>query len=209
MSRRKSDFSLYMKRLPNGVQIISLSIEKTNHVAFTVGVRVGSRDDPPDGLGMAHLQEHMIMTMTEKRPRTEILHHDLDALGGVSNMFTYADRTTLTMNVIPEDVSRASELIFDILKNAKWNSTQLACEKNGIISELNENTDQPEEYNDALLGEMLFEGSSLAHNAEGSAKSVASITNRDLRAFRDAHYHGGNIVVCVVGAISRRDVLAS
>ncbi len=206
MSRQKSDFSLYKKTLPNGVQIIILSMEKANYVAFTVGIHAGSRDDPPDGHGTAHLLEHMIMTMTEKRPRTEILHRDLDAVGGASNMFTHADKTTLTMNVIPEDVPRATELIFDIIHNAKWNSAQLACEKNGIISELNENADNPEEYNATLLGGMLFEGSSLAHNAEGTAKSVATILSRDLRTFKDAHYCGANIVVCVVGAISRRDV---
>lgn len=206
MSHKKPDFSLYAKTLPNGVQLIALSMEKANYVAFTVGIRGGSRDDPRDKPGTAHFLEHMTLVMTKKRPRTRTLLRALDAVGGASNMLTYADKTTLTMNVIPEDVPRAAELIFDIVHNAKWNSTQLACEKNGIISELNENADNPEEYNGVLLSEMLFEGSSLAHNAEGSAKSVAAITHRDLQAFKDMHYCGANIVICVVGAISKRDI---
>lgn len=206
MSRSKSDFSLYDKTLPNGVRIIALSMAKADYVSFAVGISAGSRDDPPGRDGTAHLLEHMMMTTTASRPKTRMLYGEFDALGGASNMLTNVDCTQLNINVIREDMPRAAELVFDVLKNARWNRKQLALEKGVIISELQEDDDDPEQSNNSRLGMMLFEGSPLEHRAEGNARSVTSITNSELHAFRDAYYCGENIVVCIAGAISRRDV---
>lgn len=206
MLQRKTNFSLYTKELPNGVKIVVLPMRGASYVSFAFGIRVGSRHDPPNSHGIVHLLEHMMMTTTPARPKTKLLYRDFDALGGSSNMYTYSDYTMLVINVIPEDVPCAADLAFDILKNAKWNSAQLASEKEAIISELNGNDDDPDYYNGKTLATLLFEGSSLAHRAEGSAKSVISISNRALHAFKDAHYCGANLVVCITGAISRNAV---
>lgn len=206
MSRKNPHSSLYQKELSNGVQIIALPMRNVSYVSFAFGIRVGSRHDPPNDHGIAHLLEHMMMTTTTSRPKTKLLYRDFDALGGSSNMYTSSDYTLLVINIIPEDVPLAAELAFDILKNAKWNSAQLASEKEVISSELKGNDDDPDHYNGNALANMLFEGSSLAHRAEGSIKSVTSITNRTLHAFKNVHYCGANLVVCVAGAISRSDV---
>ena len=116
MSKRRLETSLYTEELSNGVRVLALPMENTSTVSIVVAIRVGSRHDPPNGHGMAHLLEHMMMTTHANRPSLNSLHRELDSLGGESNAFTDKDNTMLTIEVRPQDVPRAIGIVLDIVQ---------------------------------------------------------------------------------------------
>lgn len=78
--------------LDNGLRVRLEPIEGPRTVAVAVGFRAGSRDDPPDRPGLAHLTEHLSVEVSG-------LSHGLDtfglveAVGGITNATTDEEAT--------------------------------------------------------------------------------------------------------------------
>jgi zinc protease len=87
--------------LPNGLQIYSVEDHSTPTVALQVWYHVGSKDDPKDRSGFAHLFEHMMFKGNEHLTPDAI--EDLtENVGGENNAFT-AEDVTVYHEVVPSN----------------------------------------------------------------------------------------------------------
>ncbi|MEO6487751.1 MAG: pitrilysin family protein [Thermoanaerobaculia bacterium] len=80
------------RTLQNGLQVYSVEDHSTPTVTIQVWYRVGSKDDPPNRSGFAHLFEHMMFKSTKNMP-AEMLDRLTEDVGGWNNATTFDDST--------------------------------------------------------------------------------------------------------------------
>ena len=80
------------RTLANGLRVVSLQDNSSPTVSVQVWYNVGSKDDPPDKSGFAHLFEHLMFKST-KNMRSEMFDRLTEDVGGENNASTSDDRT--------------------------------------------------------------------------------------------------------------------
>ena len=78
--------------LPNGLEFYSVADHSSPTVAVQVWYRVGSKDDPAQRSGFAHLFEHMMFKGNEHLT-PDAFENLTENIGGENNAFTAADMT--------------------------------------------------------------------------------------------------------------------
>ncbi|MDX1605053.1 MAG: insulinase family protein [Candidatus Competibacterales bacterium] len=85
--------------LDNRLQVLLVSDPETDKAAAALALEVGSIDDPPDHLGLAHFLEHMLFLGTEKYPEPGEYKDFLAAHGGSHNAYTAYEHTNYFFEV--------------------------------------------------------------------------------------------------------------
>src|SRR6267154_6818373 len=89
------------RTLPNGLRVLSAPDRSSPTVAIQVWYHVGSKDDPQNRSGFAHLFEH-IMFKSTKNMKSEMMDRLTEDVGGFNNAFT-ADDVTVYFEVVPSN----------------------------------------------------------------------------------------------------------
>lgn len=163
-----------------------------------VFIDAGTRDDPSDRPGLAHFVEHTIFKGTQRR-RAWHINCRMETVGGEVNAFT-AKEETFVYAVGPAGcLSRAADLVADLVSSATFPKRDIDIERNVVCDEIDSYRDTPAEavYDD--FEDAIFAGSQLGHNILGTRNSVELIESADCRAFVDRLYTPGRMVFFYIG----------
>jgi len=161
-------------------------------------INAGTRDEDPKENGLAHFIEHTIFKGTRKRKSYHILTR-LESVGGELNAFTTKEETCIYATVLNEHLTRALELIADIILNSTFPANELRKEQEVILDEINSYKDSPAEEIYDVFEENLFHGHSLGMNILGTPEHLKSFDKERIIRFLNAHYRAGNMVLCIIG----------
>ena len=190
--------------LPNGIKIITDPFPHVNSVSIHVFIKVGSRSEVDTNSGVAHFLEHMVFKGTENRKSSEILK-EFDDIGGCFNAYTSRETTCYYTTVLKKDISKALELISDMLINSVFDVSEIESEKLVVLQELARSCDDP----DDLLYDKYFETiypSSFGAPILGNEDTINNF-NRDLLFdFFRKNYVAGNTIVSVSGDVDHKEV---
>lgn len=89
------------RTLANGMRVLSVVDKSSPTVAINVWYHVGSKDDPDQRSGFAHLFEH-IMFKSTKNMKAEMMDRLTEDVGGNNNAFT-ADDVTVYFEIVPSN----------------------------------------------------------------------------------------------------------
>ena len=114
INKSPADKAIYQAiRLANGMEVLLISDEKANKSLMSVGLPIGSMEDPVSQQGLAHYLEHMILMGSKAFPETNSLDGFLNKNGGYNNAYTASDRTIYYLevnnNAFDEAVARLSD----------------------------------------------------------------------------------------------------
>ncbi len=163
-----------------------------------VAVDVGSRDDPADRHGLAHFVEHTIFKGTTHRRAWHILNR-MERVGGELNAFTTKD-TTMLYSVFPANhLSRAIELIADMVRYSTFPTVEVERERDVVAEEIASYRDTPAEaaYDD--IEDMVFAGSPLGHNILGDTEALSRCEAQHCKDFLKRLYTPRSMVLFVMG----------
>jgi len=191
----------YSLTLPNGIRCVHRRTKSAAaYCALTIGS--GSRDELPEEYGIAHFTEHCLFKGTAHR-RAYHINCRLENLGGELNAFTTKEETVVHATTLKGDYSKAVELIHDIIFNSRFPEVEIEREKEVVLEELYSFRDAPTEQVFDDFEELIFDGSSLAHNILGTKKSVHRFSRETITGFTARTYNTDQMVFSSVGNISR------
>jgi zinc protease len=193
--------------LPNGVVVISQEHRASDVVAVQLWLRVGGRDEAPEELGLSHYLEHMLFKGTPTRPPGSI-DAELEGLGGNSNAFTSYDFTHYDVVVPVSGLRAAAALLADIAVNAAFVPAELESEKKVVFEEMKLTEDDPERFLTRRLTEVAYVAHPYGRPILGTRELVRSLTRDTLNAYYTKHYVPSNMVLVVVGAVTRAEARA-
>lgn len=184
--------------LTNGLQVIHRRTPGAAAGYFGVTVRAGSRDEQDGLFGLAHFVEHTLFKGTDKRSSWHILNR-MEAVGGELNAFTSKEETTVYTVFPAGQLTRATELVADLLLNSRFPTAELQREREVVADEIDSYLDQPGEAVFDDFDDLLFAGSSLGHNILGTSVDLARFGSDDCRRWLDRWYTADNMVAFYSG----------
>jgi len=193
-------------QLENGLRILSEQMEGVQSVSIGVWIGVGSRHDPVNQSGLAHLLEHMTFKGTVHRTAYEIAV-SLEALGGHLNAFTEKEFTCYWALVLDRDLKEAVDVLADIVQSALLSESDLKNEKRIILEEIRNLEDMPEDLLHEYFLRMVFQDHPIGNPILGTLSSVKAIRQSDLISHRARHYAFQNTVIAAAGKVDHEKLV--
>ncbi len=185
--------------LSNGLRLLFVSRPYDSVEYFGVVVDAGSRDDSDGCHGLAHFVEHTMFKGTQKRKSWHIINR-MESCGGELNAFTTKESTTIYSVSPAGNLSRAVDLIGDLVINSQFPIHELDKERDVVADEIRSYRDIPSEavYDD--FEDLLFAGSDLGHNILGNEAALKTFDSVSCQRFISRLYTQPNMVVFYSGA---------
>ncbi len=201
------DHELSYQTLANGLRVVCEHRPGASAEYFGIVVMAGSRDESPLQYGLAHFVEHTIFKGTKRRKAWHILNR-MEAVGGELNAYTTKEETYIYSQFPKGNLTRAVELIFDLVSDSQFPQKQLDLEREVVSDEISSYLDSPSEavYDD--FEDMIFSGSGLGHNILGNEMTLKSFDSIGCRDFLAKYYVAGNMVAFYSGAMSENRALS-
>lgn len=196
-----------VKRMANGIRVITERMEGVRSVALGVWIDNGSVRERGAEAGASHFIEHMVFKGTDKRSAEQIAI-DMDAVGGNLNAFTSKECTCYYAKVLDEHLSVACDILSDIVLHSTFDEGELKKEQGVIVEEILMTEDSPEDLSTETAGELFFEGDPLASPILGTRKTVTSFTRKSLLDYKHRHYLPNNIVIACAGNLDEEALYA-
>ena len=185
--------------LENGLRVIHLP--STSQVVYCgIGIKAGSRHEEKGEEGVAHFCEHVSFKGTTQRSALQILNC-LESVGGDLNAFTNKEDTVFYAAILKEHLSRAVDLLTDIVFNSVYPEQEMEHEVDVICDEIESYNDTPAELIYDEFENMVFKGHPLGHNILGTRKKVKSYTAIHARRFTNRYYRPENAIFFAYGDI--------
>ncbi len=179
-----------------------------------LAIRAGSVDEVGPSTGLAHFVEHMLFNGTEKFPENElidVLRSFGAAFGADINAYTSYDETVylLTVPNAEESVEAGLNVLEQWLSHATFDPDQVVAERGVVLDEWRVRTQSTSGRLFDLAERMYLAGTAYdGRSPIGSADSISSMTDSELRAYYDAWYRPDNAAIVVVGDIDASDIEA-
>ena len=196
-----------LTELGSGLQVITEAMPSVRSVALGLWVRTGSRDEEPVQAGLSHFLEHLLFKGTPRRSAIEI-SEQLDGMGASANAATGKESTHLFARFLDEHTDEAFELLAEMLTEPTLPVEEVDSEREVILEEIAMYEDEPQDRVHDVLAEAIFGDYPLGRRVLGSAEVIASVPVRDIRAYHDARYTAGNVVVAAAGHVDHGQVVA-
>src|SRR5690606_38228907 len=126
--------------LDNGLRVATDPMATVDTVSLGIWVGVGTRNEPKEINGDAHLLEHMAFKGTERRSARDIAV-EIEAVGGHLNAYTSREQTAYYAKVLAEDLPLAVDIIADILQHSTFDEEELARERAVVLQEIGQAED--------------------------------------------------------------------
>jgi predicted Zn-dependent peptidase len=161
-----------------------------------VAVEYGSNHEPEEIAGVAHYLEHMLAGGSTKRIHQS---RSIEDSGGILDFYTDHEHMMSTMDILPEELPEAAEVISDLLFSADFEEEKFGRERKIILNELAEALDDPTERVEELLMQSLFKNHPVRRPVGGYPKTVKQLTLKQLREAQSANYVPGNMILVLAG----------
>jgi predicted Zn-dependent peptidase len=172
-------------------------------LGFWIGT--GSRAESEAEAGLSHLLEHLLFKGTTSYSSLEI-DQLFDTMGAEINAGTGRETTSLYARVLDEHLPRAFAVMAEMVFAPAL--TDIDSEREVILEEIAMYEDDPQEKVFDILGEAVFGAHPLGRAIIGYAAVVADTPAAGIRAFHDARYVPGNVVIAAAGAVDHDALVA-
>jgi zinc protease len=169
---------------------------------------VGSKDEPRDARGTAHMFEHMMFKGTE-HVRPEEHARMIDELGGDTNAFTAWDVTGFHDTLPREHLDFAVQLEAERMRGLLFRKSMIQREVEVVKQEKRMRDQSPLSRAVDELSALAFTRHPYAWSAAGEPAELDQLTPESLKAFYDAYYQPNNAALVVVGDVTEADVKAA
>jgi predicted Zn-dependent peptidase len=180
------------------VRIVTEAMPSVRSVTLGFWIGTGSRAESESEAGLSHLLEHLLFKGTGSFSSLEI-DQIFDTMGAEINAGTGRETTSLYARVLDEHLPRA----FDVMAEMVFapSLSDIDSEREVILEEIAMYEDDPQEKVFDILGEAVFGAHPLGRAIIGYAPVVADTPAEDIRAFHDARYVPGNVVIAAAGNV--------
>ena len=187
------------RTLANGLRVLSAPDHSSPTVAIQVWYHVGSKDDPQNRSGFAHLFEH-IMFKSTKNMKSEMMDRLTEDVGGFNNAFTNDD-VTVYFEVVPSNYLET--LIWaeaDRLSGLNVDDANFKSEREVVKEEFRQSVLAPP-YGRLfyLLQAKSFVEHPYKRPTIGSIEDLDAASLKDVQEFHSTYYRPDNATLVVVG----------
>lgn len=191
---------LRVTTLPNGLRVVSENMPHLATVAVGVWFNVGTRNEPIEKNGVAHLLEHMLFKGTSRRTAQQI-SEAIENVGGHSNAYTARDVTAYYLRLLHQDLPLGIDVLADMLQHSVFDPLELAREQQVIIQEIGQAEDTPDDIIFDHLQQAAYGPVPMGLPILGQPDVIAALQSADVAAYAQNVYTANQAVLAVAGRV--------
>lgn len=191
--------------LPNGLRVLYLPKPSANTAQLSIAVEYGSNSEIEAEAGSAHFLEHMLAGGSDKRIQQS---RSIESYGGSLNFYTDREYTMSFVDVLPESLPQASQVLSELLFDNAFEEEKFESERNIILNELAEVSDDPTEQIDELMLKNLFKTHPIRRPIGGYPKTINQLNLHQLETIQKAAYEPQNMILMLMGNLSDNQIQA-
>ncbi|MFJ5549160.1 M16 family metallopeptidase [Streptomyces sp. NPDC093225] len=166
------------------MSLIPVIDERLRTTSLCLAVAAGSRDDPADRGGAAHLLEHLVMSVPMAGGAS--FSERVERLGGRTNAETGLEQMLYYAQVHADDADEVASLLLRAFTAPDFTTAALDDEREVVFQELAAAAADPADVvQDAVLA-ALFPGHPLGRPVGGDPEQLRAVTLADVRAAHTA-----------------------
>ncbi len=193
--------------LHNKLRLLTTHMPGMRSASIGFFFTVGSRYETNSLAGISHFIEHMLFKGSQHYPSARLISEAIEGVGGVFNGSTGKELTSYTARVPAEQLPIVLNVLADMIRNPLFDANEIEKERSVIIEELSATRDDPQEWVNLLVDEVMWPGLPLGRDDAGFVETVAQIQRQQLLDYLDEHYRPGSLVISVAGNIDHAQVL--
>jgi len=199
--------SLVITELDNGLRIATDTMNDAESVVVGAWVGVGTRHEPWNANGVAHLVEHMMFKGTKSRSAYAI-SSAIENKGGDMNAHTSREETAYYARVLPEEAENAIDVISDMLLRSVLDPKELERERQVVIQEIGHDIDSPEDHVYDLMYQTALPNQKMGRSILGTTNVIAKLPRLALEKYIKQYYVASNMVLVATGKIEHKDFVS-
>ena len=194
-------------RLANGMRIVTDRMESVETVSIGVWVDVGTRHEPAEINGVAHLLEHMAFKGTKQRSALDIAA-EIEAVGGHVNAYTSREHTAYYAKVLKADIGLAVDILADILQHSTFDPAELERERTVILQEIGQAQDTPDDIIFDLFQERAFPDQPMGQPVLGRPDIIKRLDRDRVSGYQRGTYAAPGMLLVAAGNVLHEQLVA-
>ncbi len=192
---------------PNRLRLLTTHIPGMRSASVAFFFAVGSRYEQNHLSGVSHFIEHMLFKGSKSYPTARHISEAIEGVGGVFNGSTGKECTAYTARVPAECLSVVIETLSDMIRNPLFDSAEIEKERGVIIEELRATQDDPQEWVNLLIDEVMWPTLPLGRDDAGSVETVSQLQRQQMLDYLTAYYRPNSLVISIAGNIDHQQVI--
>ena len=195
------------RTLANGLRVIVARSSDLPLVTAELTVRSGAAVDPTGRAGASSMMADLLTEGTTTRSSVEI-SSQTEALGADLSAGSGWEASSVTLNVMPQNLKSALALMADVTLNPAFAQEELDRVRDQGLDGFSVALKRPGTVAGFLSAPIIYAGSPYGHVAGGTPGSLPKLTRADLLAIHDTWWRPDNAVLVIVGALTPEEGFA-
>jgi predicted Zn-dependent peptidase len=186
--------------LSNGFRVATDRMDSVETASIGVWCGVGTRNEPAEHNGVAHLLEHMAFKGTKRRSARDIVV-EIEDVGGFLNAYTGREQTAYYAKVLAGDVPLVVDILADILQHSVFDAEELSRERAVVLQEIGQAEDTPDDIIFDHFQEIAFPAQGMGRPVLGRAEIVRDLPRDVVAGYMASRYRAEQMVLAAAGQV--------
>lgn len=193
--------------LDSGLNVLVVPLAVPS-VTVAYAVKTGSKNEAPAEAGVSHFLEHFVFKGTKKYPSSKQVMRAMDSIGAEHNAGTGKESTTYWVKTAASNLSKAVEMIGELVCRPLLPANLLDQEKGTILQEMAMIEDHPMSKIGERFETLIFgAGTPLGRDIIGTQETISGMRLENLVDYRNRRYRADNSVLVVAGGVKAEEIL--
>lgn len=196
------------KTLSNGLRVFVVTDHRNPAVAARLVIlSAGAIQDPPGAPGVAQMTASLLTQGTAQRSAQQIAE-GIDFVGGTLNAAAGKDSTTVTLNIVRQDLTTGLDLMSDVVLHPAFQADEVERQRQQFLSNLTVEYADPDYLSTLVLARAIYGDSPYGLPADGTPDTLRKLQREDFVKFHDAHYAPNESLLAFAGDITAEEAFA-
>lgn len=200
------DDNVLRTRVHDGPLVLSEQVDWVRSVAIGIWIPNGAAHEPPAQRGVCHFLEHAVFKGTETRNALQIAA-EIERFGGVLDAYTTHEYTAFVARIPDTHLSRALDVLTDLVFHPKLAPEAIELERNVILEEIAGVADTPEQLVFELQAPLMYGGHPYGEPVLGTHDTVSGLGAAELRELHGVAYRPSRAIVAASGRLDHLELV--
>jgi zinc protease len=186
-------------KLSNGLPVFLVERHEVPLVTISLTVRSGEDTEPPGKAGLASLALSLLEEGTPSRDAVAVAR-GFEDLAAHYSMHSDADASGVQVTALSETLDPVLEIFADVSLHPAFHEADIERIRVERLGQIAQALDDPQSVGQHVLARVIYgEKHPWGFPADGTVKSVKSISRKDLTAWHEAWFRPDNAAIFVAG----------
>jgi predicted Zn-dependent peptidase len=190
-----------------GVRVIHKPITANDVIGVQLFVKGGAAALTPANAGIEQLIVNAAPLGTSKYTK-EQFSTAATKYGAEISGFAATEYTAMTLRAVRQNWDTSWDLFAQAVAHPTFPEAEVALARGQLVNQVKQRTDDPDAYLNQVSDSLSYIGHPFAPEPRGTPQSVGALTSANLAQWHKRRFTRANLLVVVVGNVSREDLTA-